>query len=292
MSPVRAHPVPSLPAASARGRSSCGRQRRGGWREAVLSAQVSESSGKVLELEKQVAEGRAALVKQATSAGATDAAAARAEAAESEAGRLREGMAEAQAHIGRLEEALRKQGEDARELASTRDSEREAVLATQVSAASAECGGEPVDWANSAAYRESLAGLEGPLPPRQTAEGDWVWPRGQPQYREPVGSPHRCRSTIAQDCLWVGILRRMRTACSPLCSRWRGWFIRNACALCRALRSSTNRSCRFADMLCTRGTLSRTWRIACSRGCVFASEMRAAVHAYAHTTEVCDMRVQ
>ena len=31
---------------------------------------------------------------------------------------------------------------------------------------------------------------------------------------------------------------------------------------------------------------------ACSRGCVFASEMRAAVHAYAHTTEVCDMRVQ
>ena len=62
----------------------------GGEREAVLASQLSQASGKVRELEKQVEDARGAAVKAAKSSAAVDMAVARAEAAESEAGRLRE----------------------------------------------------------------------------------------------------------------------------------------------------------------------------------------------------------
>ena len=101
--------------------------------EAVLASQMSESSAKVLDLEKQLDESRALASKHAASAGSSEVSAARAEAAEAEAARLREEGATRDAEIHRLKEALKAQVEEvAAVMATGGGDEHEQLLSEKI----------------------------------------------------------------------------------------------------------------------------------------------------------------
>ena len=101
-----------------------------------MSSQLSEALDKVLDLEKEVEEARAAARKQAASGASSEVALARAEAAESEASRLRDEVALREAEMRRMEETVRKQAADTEALMKATGSEREALMSSQLSEAS------------------------------------------------------------------------------------------------------------------------------------------------------------